>query len=140
MKKILIVLVLTQLIDTDNLNAQVPDTLAYLQSIVADKSKFIGKPFAVLADSLKIQIKFFSPFASIAYDTHKETSTQFSFRFPQNENEIYLMYPSLRISWKSYLNTVQSDSLYLQYRSVGWSPAVAAFYSNGIIADIKIRE
>jgi hypothetical protein len=140
MKKILIVLVLTQLIDTENLNGQVPDTLAYLQSIVAKKSQFIGKPFAALADSLKIQIKFFFPFASIAYDMRKETSTEFSFRFPQNAEEIYLTYPSLEIFWQPYLNAAQSHSLYTQYRSVGWSPVVASFYSTGVIADIKVQE
>lgn len=143
MKKLLVVLILLQLINIKNISGQsagVPDTLAYLQSIEATKSQYVGKPFSVLLDSLKIKIKFFSPFASIAYDIRKETSTEFSFYFPQNADEIYLTYPSLEIYWQPYLNATQSYSLYSQYRSVGWSPALASYYSTGIIADIKVQE
>jgi len=118
----------------------VPDTLVYLQSIVANKSKYIGKPFSVLLKSLQIQIKFFSPVASKSYNKNKETSTLFSFYFPKNSEEIYLTYPSLEIYWKPYLNAVQSELLYSKCQSIGWSPAVAAFYENAPIANIKILE
>jgi hypothetical protein len=89
---------------------------------------------------LQIQIKFFSPVASISYNKNKETSTLFSFYFPQNSEEIYLTYPSLEIYWKPCLNAVQSELLYSQCRSVGWSPAVATFYENGLISDIRVVE
>jgi len=91
-------------------------------------------------DSLKIQIKFFSPFASIPHDMNKETSTEFSFYFPQTADEIYLTYPSLEIYWRQYLNADSSKLLYSQYRGVGWSQAVAAFYATGTIADIKVSQ
>ena len=80
----------------------VPDTLSYLQSIVANKAQFTGQPFSVLLDSLKIQIKFFSPFGAIPHDKNKETSTSFAFYFPQTEDEMYLTYPKLRISWQGH--------------------------------------
>jgi hypothetical protein len=118
----------------------VPDTLAYLQSIVANKSKYIGKRFSVVLNSLQIQIKYFSPRESIHYDKYKETSTLFSFYFPKNSEEIYLIYPSLEIYWKPYLNAVQSELLYLQSRLVGWSSAVAAFYENALISEISVFE
>lgn len=118
----------------------VPDTLSYLQSIVANKSKYIGKPFSVVLNSLQIQIKYFSPRENIHYDKYKETSTLFSFYFPKNSEEIYLIYPGLEIYWKPYLNAVQSELLYSQCQSVGWTPAVAAFYENALISDIRVVE
>lgn len=141
MKKVFFILLI--LAGTKSLNAQtagVPDTLAYLQSIVANKSHFIGQPFSVLRDSLKIQIKFFSPFASIPHDRSKETSTSFAFYFPLTAEEIYLTYPKLEIYWQPYLDCNQSHMLYSNNNGGGWSSAVSAFYVNGTIADIKLRE
>lgn len=140
MKKILIIFILACLVVSRKANAQVPDTLAYLQSIVANKSQFIGHPFSVLMDSLKIQIKFFAPFSGMHYDTTKETSTSFSFYLPQGVSDLYLSYPRLDIIWYPYLNAVESGSLHSQYRTVGWAPAIASFYSSGIIKDIVILE
>jgi hypothetical protein len=119
MKKIIILLFIALFAITKS-NAQttaVTDTLAYLKSIEANKALYIGQPFSVLMDSLKINIKFFSPFASIPYDKNKETSTSFSFYFPQNAEEIYLTYPSLEIYWLPYLNDTQSRTLSL---AIAW--------------------
>ena len=116
----------------------VPDTLVYLQSIVANKAHFIGQPFSVLIDSLKIQIKYFGPNSGIVYDVSKETSTSFGFRTPQNAEEIYLTYPHLLVYWQPCLNANQSRILY--NTTVGWTSTIAAFYATGIIADIQIRE
>ncbi len=141
MKKIFLILLFSLTVVAKKVNAQtipVTDTLAYLQTIVANKSQFVGRPFSVLMDSLKIQIKFFSPFAAIHYDKNKETSTQFSFFFPQTADDIYLTYPSLEIYWQPYLNIIQSDLLYSQFRSIGWNQQIATYYSSGIIADIKV--
>lgn len=140
MKKIFIILLVA--VTSRNLNAQtgVPDTLAYLQSIVANKTQFIGQPFSVLRDSLKIQIKFFSIGRGIWYNTSKETSTDFAFYFPQTADEIYLTYPFLKIYWQTPLNANQSDTLWNNNNGGGWSAAVASFYASGIIADIKVRE
>lgn len=124
-------------------NAQtygVSDTLAYLQTIIANKSQFINKPFSVLRDSLKVEVKYFHPRRNIHYDISKETSTRFSFYFPQNADDLYLAYPYLEVYWQTPLNAAQSDTLWKINGGGGWSSAVAAFYVNGIIKDIQIRE
>ena len=143
MKKTLFILFFFFSAFVKNADAQSPgvqDTLVYLKSIVANKSQYIGKPFSVVLNSLQIQIKYFSPRESIHYDKNKETSTLFSFYFPKNSEEIYLIYPSLEIYWKPYLNAVQSELLYSQCQNVGWSPAVAAFYENALISDMRVIE
>ena len=141
MKKIFVILLIITVVFAKNTNAQtgVPDTLVYLQTIVANKTNYIGQPLSTLLNNLQIQIKYFSPFPSLPYDMTKETSTQFSFYFPQNEDEIYLTYPSLRISWQPYLDAAQSDILFGNTGG-GWTTAVYDFYKNAIIADIQIRE
>jgi len=140
MRRILVIVFLLNVVNEENVTAQVPETLAYLQSVVANKAQFVGQPFSVLRDSLKIQIKYFSPFGSISYDITKETSTSFSFFFPQTINDLYLTYPKLDIFWRPpYLDNQQAHSLYNQYHG-GWTQIVATHYNSGIIADIKIRE
>ncbi len=133
-------LILVTVAKTNAQGSGVPDTLAYLQSIVANKTHFVGQPFSKLFDSLQIQIKFFNPFAGIHHDKNKETSSSFAFYFPQTPDEIYLTYPSLEIYWQPYLNASQSDTLYSQNNGGGWSTAVYNFYKNAIIADIQVRE
>ena len=118
---------------------QVTDTLAYLQNIEVNKFQFLGQPFSVLMDSLKIQIKYFNQNTAIVYDITKETSTSFGFFFPQTNDDFFLTYPRIEVVWQNYLNASQSWSLYQTYGG-SWQSAVAAFYSNGIIADIKVRE
>lgn len=140
MKNIILILLIT--VATKNIKAQtgVSDTLAYLESIVANKTHFISQPFSVLRDSLKIQIKFYFPFAGNHYNKHKETSTSFAFYFPPTPEEIYLTYPHLEIYWQSPLNADQSRALRGQYRSIGWNQQIINHYSSHIIADIKVRE
>ncbi len=139
MKKIIIIILVT--LFTKNTNAQtgVPDTLAYLQSIAANKAQYIGQPFSVLKNNLQIQIKYFQPFAAIPYDKDKETSTSFAFYFPNNVDELYLTFPKIEIYWQPYLNIVQSLGIANGNRGI-WSAAAEAFYANGIIADIQIRD
>jgi len=111
MKKIILIPILYISI-FKNANSQtvpVTDTLAYLQTIVTNKANYIGHPFSTLANSLQIQIKSFFPFASLPYDKTKETSTDFSFYFPLNVDELYLTYPYLVIYWQPFLNTNQSN-------------------------------
>ncbi|MBS1626939.1 MAG: hypothetical protein JSR09_07600 [Bacteroidetes bacterium] len=130
MKKIFFISLIIMLANTKNINAQtgVPDTLAYLQNIVANKAQYIGQPFSILKNSLQIQVKFFFPFASLPYDKTKETSTQFSFYFPQNADEMYLTYPSLRISWQQYLNANQSNIIRATNNNRGqWNVAAYNF-------------
>jgi hypothetical protein len=142
MKKIIIILLIFGAI-FKNASAQttpVTDTLAYLQTIVANKANYIGQPFSILRNNLQIQIKFFSIGRGIWTDINKETSTDFAFYFPQNADEIYLTYPSLKISWATPLNANQSDILWKNHNGGGWATDVAALYSTGIISDIQIRE
>ncbi|MBK8710825.1 MAG: hypothetical protein IPL97_02910 [Niastella sp.] len=61
MKKIVLILAIIMAI-TKNVEAQtygVPDTLAYLQTIIANKANFIGQPFSTLLNDLQIQVNFF---------------------------------------------------------------------------------
>ena len=109
MKKILIVLSLL-LIICAYANAQVPDTSAYLQQIVANKSTYIGKPFSTLEKDLIINIQYFSPFADITYDTNKETSTLFRFIKPQTDEDF--SGPILEILWDPYLEISKSETLW----------------------------
>ncbi len=119
----------------------VPDTLAYLQTIVANKANYIGQPFSALFNNLQIQTKYFHPIRGGGhYDSNKETSTHFSFYFPQSADELYLTYPCLVIYWQTPLNANHSFSLYNTNNGGGWTTAVANFYTNGIIADIKVWE
>jgi hypothetical protein len=140
MQKILLIGLFILATQTTKAQTGVPDTLAYLQYIVANKSKFIGKPFSVLSDSLKIKIKFFFPFASIPHNKYKETSTSFAFYFPPTAEEIYLTYPHLDIIWRSPLNANQSRDLRSQFRAVGWNHQINSHYAANIIADIKVLE
>ena len=81
MKSIIILALALTFTTRSSLKAQtgVPDTLAYLQTIVQNKAQYIGQPFSKLMDSLQIQIKLSFPVAELPYDRFKETSTSFSF-------------------------------------------------------------
>lgn len=140
MKKTAFGLLIITLLFTRNVNAQVPDTLSYLQQIVNNKTFFIGKPFSVLKDSLKINIRFFTLGYAHSYDKNKELATCLGFVFPETAEDFYLVYPMLYIAWQTPLNAVQSDELYRQNNGGGWSPQVYAFYANAIVADIEILE
>lgn len=140
MKKVIILIVVVFAFNVKGHSQVTTDTLDYLRNIVANKAQYVGHPFHVLADTLQLQIKFFSPFAGKAYDKTKETSTSFSFYFPPTQNEMYLTYPKLEIVWQVPLNANQSSVLYDANNGGGWSPAVATFYANAIIGDIRVRE
>lgn len=142
MKKILVITFITLLSLAKDTKAQtgVPDTLAYLQTIVANKAQYIGQPLSTLLSDLQIQIKHFSRNTDIVYDISKETSTSFGWYFPQNADEIYLTYPRLRISWQTPLNAYQSGILYTNNNGGWWSTAVYDFYKNGIISDITVDD
>ena len=142
MKKTFIILILIIAISAKDTYAQngVPNTLAYLQTIVDNKSNYIGQPFSVLLDSLQIQIKYFSRFPGLHHDKTKETSTSFSFYLPQDDfNDFYLTYPKLEIYWQPYLNATQSGVLFRNSRGE-WNTDAYNFYKNAIIKDIQIRD
>ena len=141
MKKIFLILLITLL--TKNINAQtgVPDTLAYLNTIVADKANYIGQPFSVLFNSLQIQTKYFHPIRAVVYNKNKETSTSFAFYYPQDGlDDMYLTYPCLNVYWQTPLDATQSDSIWENNNGGGWNTTAYNFYKNAIISDIKVRE
>jgi hypothetical protein len=142
MKKSLTVLLLTITVCSKNSKAQhsgALDTVAYLQTIVDNRNFYIGKPFSVLIDSLKIPIQYFSPFTGIHYDRSREAATFFSFYFPKTWREKHLTYPKLEITWEDPFNSKLTTALYDYNNGGGWSPLIAEIYAEGIIANIKIR-
>jgi len=141
MKLITSILILV-LLSNKSLKAQsvgVSDTLAYLKAIEANKSQYVGKPFSLLQDSLKIGIKFFSPFAANTAYIDRETSTSFAFYFPQSSGDHYLSYPRLEIDWQYPLNARESNVLF-DNSNGAWTSTTIFFYSIGIIANIKVIE
>ncbi|MFN0082047.1 MAG: hypothetical protein ACKVOM_05975 [Ferruginibacter sp.] len=144
MKKILFIILVLFSVFIKNSYSQttgVPDTLDYLQTIVANKSQYIGQPFSSLLNNLQIQIKLFQPFAAIHYDKNKETSTSFAFYFPSNADALYLTFPKLEIYWLPYLNKDLSNIIRQNNNNRGqWNSEAILLYSTGIIADIQIRE
>lgn len=140
MKKIIIALLFTVFLSkaSNATVAEAPDTLTYLQSIISNKANYIGKPFSTLLNDLQIQIKFFSPFASLHHDMTKETSTTFSFYFPQTADDLYLTFPKLKILWNPYLNANTSNYLYSKYNGGGWTQEVIDFYKTAVIKDMDI--
>ncbi len=139
MKKTIIVLSFFLFTHVATTKAQVPDTLAYLQNIVNNKSTYVGMPFSTLMNNLQIQIKFFSPFPSLPYDKTKETSTDFGFYLSTSNEDYYLTYPRLEIYWQTPLNANQSYIIWNNNNGGGWAANAIAFYNSAIIADIKIR-
>ena len=64
MKKVLLILVLFFACKNTTAIAQgVPDTLQYLNTIVQNKSQYIGQPFSKLLADLKIEIIYFNSLA-----------------------------------------------------------------------------
>lgn len=142
MKSIIILALVLTFTTRSSLKAQtgVPDTLAYLQTIVQNKAQYIGQPFSKLMDSLQIQIKLFFPVAEFPYDRFKETSTSFSFFFTATVDDLYLSYPMLEVIWQTPGDAGQSRLLRKQYRSMGWNTVIANHYSTRVIADIYISD
>ena len=60
MKKIVIIMICFFLMKSNYTKAQVTDTLAYLQQIVANKSNYVGKSLSNLENTLLIKIKKFT--------------------------------------------------------------------------------
>ncbi len=138
MKKIFLIIIITTL--SKNINAQigVPDTLAYLNTVVLNKNNYIGQPFSVLYNNLQIQIKFFNPYAAIHYDMNKETSTTLSFYYSLTEEDYHLTYPRLEVFWQIPQNINQSLALWKKNKWGWWDTAVYNLYKNAIIKDIKV--
>ncbi len=64
----------------------VTDTVAYLKSIEARKAEFIGKPFSVLLNELKLPILRFAPIGGRYSDKSAKTNTVFDF-YTDNREE-----------------------------------------------------
>lgn len=141
MKKVICILYFSLFVFVKNSKAQrMPDTLAYLKSIVANKVTYIGKPFSVLYNALSIQLKYFHPMPTRRSEKYKETFTSFAFYFPTTPDDMDLIYPCLNIVWQTPLDAYQSYLLYYTYNKGGWTTPVYNYYKNAVIADIKIME
>jgi len=147
MKKLLILFFLTTLLSINKSFSQsyqthVSDTLNYLHYIVANKQQFIGQPFSVLKDSLKINIKYFSPFGAYHYDQSKETDTRIAFNYIENLEDFYLTYPSLNITWVQPLDLVLAHQIRQSFRTSGtaWGTRAYQHYATAIIKDINLVE
>ena len=140
MKKIIIIISLFFVFGSTTAQTGVTDTLAYLQTIVANKANYVGQPFYVLSNTLQIQIKYFSPFGGDHSKRNKEASTGFAFYFPINVNDLYLSYPRLSVKWKVPLNAEISREIRDSNEHGKWLPNAVTFYNNAIISDIYILE
>ena len=120
-----------------NAQAGVPDTLAYLNQIKANKAYYIGKPFSVLLDSLRPSIIFFSPISWNSAYKDKETSTKFYFIIPEYMEDFGSY--NFKIKWATPLNRRISGPIYDsgQYRGQ-WRAEAAQYYGTGIVADIVV--
>lgn len=111
------------------------DTLSYLKTVVAKKGNYIGKPFSVLMNDLRIQIRAFSPHTPLHSAKNKEVYTQFHFIIPKYAEDF--KFPSLMIYWEPSLNAEISSKIYDQSEEGGlWIPDAIQFYRNAIIKNI----
>jgi hypothetical protein len=141
MKKILIISILFFVAySAKSQTVNITDTLTYLKTIETNKANYIGRPFSSLMNDLQIQIKYFSPIASIHFDKSKETSTSFCFYYPLNADEVYLTYPCIRIEWDTPLNANQSSIIYNSNDGGMWLLNASLFYANAIIKNIRVSE
>jgi hypothetical protein len=129
---------------TSNSRAQtigVPDTLAYLNNIVANKTLYIGQPFSVLANSLQISIKYFNPDASVHHKKNCEDETSLAFYNSLNANDYHLSFPRLIIYWSPPFKNINLSIAIRDADSLqGWNAIAKAHYANSIIADIRVFE
>ncbi|MBC7935738.1 MAG: hypothetical protein H7Y86_10350 [Rhizobacter sp.] len=134
MKKIVFLSFIILLAFTSKVKAQsCVDTLAVLQTIVANKSSYIGQPFSVLESQLPIAVKNFLPIP-MGNKRYEERNTSFSFFYSQDVNRTY---PRLSIIWQVPLNQSLSYSLWGQ-TSGAWTSIHSAHYANAVIKDIGI--
>ncbi len=115
----------------------ITDTTAYLKTIESKKSYFIGRPFSVLLDSLKIPIKVFIPKA-YAFDVAKEKSTFFHFNSPNFLEDF--AEKRLWIEWATPRDAKASDVIFSATDTAGaWTTAARDFYKTAVIKDIKAK-
>jgi hypothetical protein len=139
MKKIITIIIFSVAIYAKGNAQTASDTLTYLQSIVINKAQYIGQPFSVLASSMPLSIKYFHPERGNIHHVSQETSTRLAFYFPQTVDDLDLTYPSIEVYWQPCVNAQESTIIWNNNNS-GWNAAAAAFYSNAIIADIKLED
>jgi hypothetical protein len=120
----------------------VTDTLGYLRYLVANKQLFIGQPFSVLNDSLKIQIKYFSPFGAYHSDQSLETHSRFAFNFKNTLADFYLTYPGLQITWQQPLDLTLAYQIAQGYENTGfaWGTRAYQHYANAVVKDVRLVE
>jgi|GEM_PF-739079 len=139
---ILFLLVITSRTKAQTYPTPVTDTLNYLRYIVSNKQQFIGLPFSVLHDSLKINLKYFAPNGAFHFDQSKETDTQIAFNNSNNLDDFYLTYPRLEVTWEQPLNLPVAYQIAHGYQnsSIAWGSRAYQHYANGIIKNIRVVE
>jgi len=112
------------------------DTVAILQTMVTNKSSYIGQPFSYLISQLPIQVQSFMPLPG-GNNRYKERLTSFSFYNTQQLNLEYRTYPMLQITWQAPINRSYSQTLWRQTNGA-WSSTISSHYSTWVISDISI--
>jgi hypothetical protein len=133
-----LIILLFAFFDYTALQAQVPDTTAYLKSLDAIKSQYIGKTFDQLEKDLKIKIVYFSYNPGLHYDRSKETSTSFYFIIPEDLEDFRSWY--IDVFWQPYLDAGESGRIFGDAPDdSNWTSEAKAFYSKGVIRDIRVK-
>jgi hypothetical protein len=137
MKKIILIVVISQFFWSKPLNAQVADTSVYLNLIAANKAQYIGQNFSNLVKSLTIQIKDFFP-VLIHHQINIEEETSFGFkRYSTDIGNTKIYYPRLIIEWQHPLNKNSSYKVSGLWDGVSITP-VLNYYGSCIIKDIRV--
>lgn len=114
-----------------------PDTLAYLNQVKANKNYYIGKSFSVLLNDLTINIKSFFPTSGMSAYKNKETSTSFYFIIPEYMEDFGSY--NFEIIWASPLDRNVTGQIFRSGQRAGeWRTIAAQYYGTGIVADIKV--
>jgi len=137
MKQFIILLLISTCVfnTTQAQTTPITDTVAYLKSIEARKAEFIGKPFSVLLNELKLPILGFGPIGGRPYDRSAETNTVFDFYTDDKEESE--SETKLSIYWKTPLDANKSAPIWNKTTPRGkWNSEALENYKDAIIRDI----
>ncbi|TXH21748.1 MAG: hypothetical protein E6Q95_03195 [Chitinophagaceae bacterium] len=115
---------------SSGVQAQVADTALYLNSeILAKKHLFIGKPFSVLLDTLKVTPKL-NFGRSPRYNKNIESRSYFYFNEGVSRSAHYIV-----IEWEDPISATVTESLHRKNNFV-FTGEERAFYCTRTVADI----
>lgn len=106
------------------------DTLNYIkENFIKNKEKYIGKELGTLLSDLKIPIKRFNAFGTIAKSINLE--------FNDGNAPKKL---TMEITWKTSLTQKDIQEHYLKITHSQWQEEIRIYYSKLLIGDINIKE